>query len=82
MINDKINSTFGSKFKILEAGKHTGYRYIAIYVKEDNTVISSIKFLDDTILDTSNLVWYSGDVIYCGVKELTITNGIVLAYLQ
>lgn len=82
MLNDKINSSFGSKFKILGAGEHTGYRYIAIYVKEDNTVISSVKFLDGTTLDTSNLIWDAGEVIYCGIKEITITSGTVLAYMQ
>lgn len=82
MLNDKINSSFGSKFKILGAGEHTGYRYIAIYIKEDGTAISSVKFLDGTTLDTSDLAWNEGEVIFCGIKELTITTGTVLAYMQ
>lgn len=75
MINDKLNSIFADKFWILGVGEHTDKTFNSIEIKEDDTVISSLKFDDDTTVDLSGMTFDKGEVFYCRVKAITITAG-------
>jgi hypothetical protein len=82
MLNDKINSSFGSKFFVLGVGEHTSHNFAGFYIKDDGTVISDFYFSDGTSVDLSGLTWTTGEVIYSPSNHIIVTAGTVIGYIS